>query len=729
MTQFPFIATCELLSNFLSVTEEVLQENSRKDVAANKIIFFIIIEVFKLNSYKDTILLKDSIYKCKYFFFKIHSSANLSPCLQLVFYLKAFLQIVKPFKILNMTTGKINVSVENIFPLIKKFLYSDHEIFLRELISNGTDATLKLKHLTNIGEAKVEYGNPIIEVKIDKEGKKLHIIDQGIGMTADEVEKYINQLAFSGAEEFLEKYKDSAKDSGIIGHFGLGFYSAFMVASKVEIITKSYKDEPAAHWTCDGSPEFSLEPADKTTRGTEIILHIAEDSLEFLEDFKIKELLNKYNKFMPIPIKFGTKTNTLPKPEDAPEDYTPETVETDNIINNPNPAWTKQPADLTEEDYKTFYHELYPMQFEEPLFNIHLNVDYPFNLTGILYFPKLGSDMQIQKDRIQLYQNQVFVTDNVEGIVPEFLTMLKGVIDSPDIPLNVSRSGLQADAAVKKISNYITRKVADKLKSLFSENREDFEQKWNDIKIVLEYGMLSEDKFYEKAGAFVLYPTVEDKYYTLEELKEALKEKQTDKDGKLVVLYAGNKEAQHSYIEIAKEKGYEVLLLDSPIISHLIQKLESDNKDLTFVRVDSDHIDNLIKKEETTISKLSEEEQNSLKTVVETVVPKQTYTVQLEALDSQAAPFIITQPEFMRRMKEMSQTGGGGMFGMGNMPEMYNLVVNTNSPLASTILNTEDKTNQEHLVKQALDLAKLSQNLLKGEALTTFVKRSFEMIK
>ncbi|GEL11695.1 molecular chaperone HtpG [Flavobacterium glycines] len=628
-----------------------------------------------------------------------------------------------------MTTGKINVSVENIFPLIKKFLYSDHEIFLRELISNGTDATLKLKHLTNIGEAKVEYGNPIIEVKIDKEGKKLHIIDQGIGMTADEVEKYINQLAFSGAEEFLEKYKDTAKDSGIIGHFGLGFYSAFMVASKVEIITKSYKDEPAAHWTCDGSPEFSLEPADKTERGTEIILHIAEDSLEFLEDSKISGLLNKYNKFMPIPIKFGTRTETLPKPEDAPEDYVNETVELDNIINNPNPAWTKQPADLTDEDYKTFYHELYPMQFEEPLFNIHLNVDYPFNLTGILYFPKLGSDLQIQKDKIQLYQNQVFVTDNVEGIVPEFLTMLKGVIDSPDIPLNVSRSGLQSDAAVKKISNYITRKVADKLKSLFNENREDFESKWNDIKIVLEYGMLSEDKFYEKAGAFVLYPTVNNKYYTLEELKENLKDKQTDKNGKLVVLYAGNKEAQHSYIEIAEEKGYEVLLLDSPIISHLIQKLENDNQNVTFVRVDSDHIDNLIKKDDTVISKLSEDEQNNLKTAVEAVVSKQTYKVQLEALDSQAAPFMITQPEFMRRMKEMSQTGGGGMFGMGNMPEMYNLVINTNSPLASTILNTEDKANQEHLVKQALDLAKLSQNLLKGEALTTFVKRSFEMIK
>ena len=627
-----------------------------------------------------------------------------------------------------MTTGKINVSVENIFPLIKKFLYSDHEIFLRELISNGTDATLKLKHLISIGEAKVEYGNPFIEVKIDKEGKKIHIIDQGLGMTADEVEKYINQVAFSGAEEFLDKYKDSAKDSGIIGHFGLGFYSAFMVAEKVEIITKSYKDEPAAHWTCDGSPEFTLEPADKTSRGTEIILHIAEDSLEFLEDSKISGLLNKYNKFMPIPIKFGTRTETLPKPEDAPEDYVNETLEVDNIINNPNPAWTKQPTELSDEDYKNFYRELYPMQFEDPLFHIHLNVDYPFNLTGILYFPKLGSDMQIQKDKIQLYQNQVYVTDNVEGIVPEFLTMLKGVIDSPDIPLNVSRSGLQADGAVKKISNYITRKVADKLKALFNENRADFEAKWNDIKIVLEYGMLSEDKFYEKAGAFVLYPTVDDTYFTLEELKEKLKENQTDKDGKLVVLYAGNKEAQHSYIETAKEKGYEVLLLDSPIISHLIQKIEGDNKDVTFVRVDSDHIDNLIKKDENTISKLSDEEKETLKTSLEAYIPK-AYSVQLEAMDSQAAPFIITQPEFMRRMKEMSQSGGGGMFGMGNMPEMYNLVVNTNSDLANNILNTEDKTHQEHLVKQALDLAKLSQNLLKGEALTAFVKRSFEMIK
>ena len=629
-----------------------------------------------------------------------------------------------------MASGKINVSVENIFPLIKKFLYSDHEIFLRELVSNATDATLKLKHLTTIGETDAVYGNPVIEVKIDKEGKKLHIIDQGLGMSAEEVEKYINQIAFSGAEEFLEKYKDSAKDSGVIGHFGLGFYSAFMVASKVEIITKSYKNEPAAHWTCDGSPEFTLIPSDKTDRGSEVILHIAEDSLEFLEESRIKELLTKYNKFMPIPIKFGTKKEALPKPEDAPEDYKTEFIEVDNIINNPNPAWTKLPVDLKDEDYKTFYHELYPMQFEEPLFNIHLNVDYPFNLTGILYFPKITADLQMQKDKIQLYQNQVYVTDNVEGIVPEFLGMLKGVIDSPDIPLNVSRSYLQADGNVKKISNYITRKVADKLKALINENREDFEKKWNDIKIVLEYGMLSEPKFYEKSGDFVLYPTTDNKYYTLAELKETLAPNQTDKDGKLVVLYASNKEAQHSYIEIAKEKGYQVILLDSPIISHLVQKLESDNENLTFARVDADFIDKLIQKEEETSSKLSDEEKEKLKTVLEALVPKEKYTVQLENLDSKAAPFMITQPEFMRRMKEMSASGGGGgMFGMGNFPDMYNLVVNTNSEIATTILAAENEEAKTKLVKQALDLAKLSQGLLKGEELTAFVKRSFESIK
>lgn len=629
-----------------------------------------------------------------------------------------------------MTTGKINVSVENIFPLIKKFLYSDHEIFLRELVSNATDATLKLKHLTSIGETKVEYGNPIIEIKIDKEGKKLHIIDQGIGMSKEEVEKYINQLAFSGAEEFLNQYKDSAKDTGIIGHFGLGFYSAFMVAEKVEIITKSYKDEPAAHWTCDGSPEFTLEAHSKTDRGTEIILHIADDSTEFLEENRIGELLSKYNKFMPIPIKFGTRQEALPKPEDAPEDYKTEYKEVDNIINNPSPAWTKQPSELSDENYKEFYRELYPMQFEEPLFNIHLNVDYPFNLTGILYFPKLTPDLQIQKDRIQLYQNQVYVTDNVEGIVPEFLTMLKGVIDSPDIPLNVSRSYLQADGNVKKISNYITRKVGDKLKSLFNENREDFEKKWNDIKIVIEYGMLSEPKFYEKAADFVLYPTVDGKYYTLAELKEKLAANQTDKDGNLVLLYASDKDAQHSYIAAAKEKEYQVLLLDSPIISHLIQKLEADNEKTSFARVDADFIDNLIKKDQEQISKLSDDEKTQLKTSLEAVVPKEKYTIQVEALDSNAAPFIITQAEFMRRMKEMSRSGGGGgMFGMGNFPEMYNLVVNANSELASKLLAEKDADVQQKLINQALDLAKISQGLLKGEELTNFVKRSFEMIK
>lgn len=627
-----------------------------------------------------------------------------------------------------MATGNINVSVENIFPLIKKFLYSDHEIFLRELISNATDATLKLKHLTSIGEAKVEYGNPIIEVRIDKENKKLHIIDQGIGMTKEEVEKYINQVAFSGAEEFLEKYKDSAKDSGIIGHFGLGFYSAFMVANKVEIITKSYKDEPAAHWVCEGTTEFTLEETTKEERGTEVILHINEDDKEFLEEYKIRELLVKYNKFMPIPIKFGTKTETLPLPEDAPKDAKPETKTVDDIINNPTPAWTKQPSELEDKDYKDFYRELYPMQFEEPLFHIHLNVDYPFNLTGILYFPKLGQDMNIQKDKIQLYQNQVFVTDNVEGIVPEFLTMLKGVIDSPDIPLNVSRSYLQADGAVKKISSYITKKVADKLKSLFTNNREDFEKKWNDIKIVIEYGMLSEEKFFEKAEKFALYPTVDDKYYTFEELEAKIKDNQTDKDGNLVILYASNKDAQHSYIESAKEKGYEVLLLDSPIIAHLIQKLETSKEKISFTRVDSDHINNLIKKEDTEISKLSEDEKTKLKEDIEKVVPSEKYTVQLEAMDSTAAPLIITQPEFMRRMKEMQQTGGG-MFGMGNFPEMYNLVVNTNHPLITEILNTKTEKKQERLIKQALDLAKLAQNLLKGEELTAFIKRSFEMVK
>ena len=634
-----------------------------------------------------------------------------------------------------MSKGNINVSVENIFPLIKKFLYSDHEIFLRELISNGTDATSKLKHLISIGEAKTELGDAKIEIILDKKTNTLTIKDQGLGMTADEVEKYINQIAFSGAEEFLDKYKDN--EAGIIGHFGLGFYSAFMVADKVEIITKSFKDESAAHWTCDGSPEYTLVEHEKADRGTEIILHIAEDSKEFLEETKISELLNKYNRFNQVPIKFGTEevndpefTPKTTKDKDGKETTEPhKQITVDKIINNTDPAWTKKPADLEAEDYTNFYRELYPMQFEESLFHIHLNVDYPFNLTGILFFPKLSPSMDMQKDKIQLYQNQVFVTDNVEGIVPDFLQMLKGVIDSPDIPLNVSRSYLQADGAVKKISGYITKKVGDKLASLFKNNREDFESKWNDIKVIIEYGMLSEDKFFDKAQKFALYPTVDDSFYTFNEFIEKTKDAQTDKDGNHIILYAANKDAQHSYIHSAKEKGYEVLLLDSPIISHLMQKLETSNEKVKFTRVDADHIDNLIKKEDTVISKLSDEEKESLKPMIENVVPKQTYTVQLEAMDSNASPFIITVPEFMRRMKEMSASGGGGMMGMGNLPEMYNLVVNTNHELVGEILQTKTSKKRDRLISQSFDLAKLSQNLLHGEDLTNFIKRSYELIK
>jgi len=647
----------------------------------------------------------------------------------MVFFLKKGVQ--NTIKQHTMTKGNINVSVENIFPLIKKFLYSDHEIFLRELISNATDATLKLKHLTTIGEAKVEYGNPKIEVKADKESNTLTITDQGIGMTAEEVQKYINEVAFSGAEEFLEKYKDTAKDTGIIGHFGLGFYSAFMVADKVEIISKSYKeDSKAVHWTCDGSPEFTLEETDeKTERGTTIVLHIAEDSKEFLEDYRIRELLNKYNKFMPVPIKFGTKTETLPLPEDAPKDAKPETQEVDNIINNPNPAWTIAPSELTNEDYTKFYHELYPMQFEEPLFHIHLNVDYPFHLTGILFFPKLGNNINIEKDKIQLYQNQVFITDEVKGIVPDFLMLLRGVIDSPDIPLNVSRSYLQADGAVKKISSYITKKVADKMVSLIHENREDYEKKWNDIKVVIEYGMITEEKFFEKSDKFSLYPNTDGKYYLWNELEEKIKPLQTDKDGNLVILYASNIDEQYAYIQSAKDKGYEVLLLDSPIVPHLIQKLEGSKEKVQFVRVDADHVNNLIKKDEPIISKLNDTEKESLKKEVEEAVNDQKFTVQLEDLASEDAPFVITQPEFMRRMKDMQATGGGGMFGMGNFPEMYNLVVNANSEFASEILKTENAEEKKDKIQYALDLAKLSQNLLKGKELSEFIQRSYQNLK
>ena len=622
-----------------------------------------------------------------------------------------------------MGKGKINVSVENIFPLIKKFLYSDQEIFLRELVSNATDALTKLSHMSSIGEVKGDIGNLGLEIKVNKKEKTLHIIDNGVGMSSEEVKKYINDVAFSGAEEFLEKYKDKKEDAGIIGHFGLGFYSSFMVADKVEIITKSYKDEPAAHWICDGSPEYSLKKSQKEERGTEIILHISKDSKDYLEESKITELLNKYNKFMPFPIKFGTKEETINKDEKGEKS---ETKTVDNIINNTNPAWTKTPSDLKDEDYKNFYKELYPFQFEEPLFHIHLNVDYPFNLTGILYFPKISNDLNIQKDRIQLYQNQVFVTDNVEGIVPEFLALLKGVIDSPDIPLNVSRSYLQSDTSVKKITNYITRKVADKLNSIFKNDRKSLEEKWNDIKVVIEYGMLTEDKFYDKAEEFNLYPTVDEKYLTYPELEKKIKKSQTDKDGNLIILYAQNKDDQHSYIKNAKEKGYEVLLLDSPIISHLIQKFESKKEKVKFTRVDSDALENLINKEENKVSKLNDEEKEKLKPMIEDVVSEEKYTVQLEPMDSNSLPFMLAQPEFMRRMKDMQQTGGGAM---GSFPEMYTLIVNTNHELIGKILNTRTENKRKRLIKQSIDLAKLSQSTLKGEELTEFIKRSIDLIK
>jgi len=622
-----------------------------------------------------------------------------------------------------MGKGKINVSVENIFPLIKKFLYSDQEIFLRELVSNATDALTKINHMSSVGKIKGDIEDLGIEIKVNKKDKTFHIIDNGVGMTAEEVKKYINDIAFSGAEEFLEKYKNEKDDAGIIGHFGLGFYSSFMVADKVEIITKSYKNVSAAHWTCDGSPEYSLKKSSKKERGTEVILHISKESKDYLEETKIIELLNKYNKFMPYPIKFGTKEEAVNKDD---KDGESKTITVDNIINNTNPAWSKPPSELKEDDYKNFYKELYPFQFEEPLFHIHLNVDYPFNLTGILYFPKISNDLNIQKDRIQLYQNQVFVTDNVEGIVPEFLALLKGVIDSPDIPLNISRSYLQSDSSVKKITNYITRKVADKLNSIFKNDRKSLEDKWNDIKVVIEYGMLTEDKFYDKAEEFNLFPTVDEKYLTYSELEKKIKKNQTDKEGNLIILYAQNKDEQHSYINNAKDKGYEVLLLDSPIISHLIQKFESKKEKIKFTRVDSDSLENIINKEENKISKLSDEEKEKLKPMIEESVSEEKYTVQLEPMDSNSLPFMLAQPEFMRRMKEMQQTGGGAM---GSFPEMYTLIVNTNHELVGKILNTRTENKRKRLIKQSIDLAKLSQSTLKGEELTEFIKRSIDLIK
>lgn len=630
------------------------------------------------------------------------------------------------------TTGKINVQTENIFPIIKKFLYSDNEIFLRELVSNATDATQKLKALTSMGEAKGELGDLKIEVILDKAAKTITIKDKGLGMTKDEIEKYITQIAFSGAEEFVQKYQDKVDKNVVIGHFGLGFYSAFMVAEKVEIFSLSYKEgSKAVRWECDGSPEYQIEEIDsKTDRGTNIVLHVAEDSLEFLENQKIEGLLKKYCKFLPVEIVFGTRKEWIPNGEKDEKGIEKETeIDVENIINNPNPAWIRKPADLKDEDYKAFYRELYPMQFEEPLFHIHLNVDYPFNLTGILYFPKLSNKFEAPKDRIQLYSNQVFVTDNVENIVPDFLTMLRGVIDSPDIPLNVSRSYLQADSNVKKISAHITKKVADKLDELFKKDRPDFESKWDDIKIFVQYGLISDEKFYEKASKFTLLKNTEGKAFTFEEYDAHVKANQTDKDNKLVFLYATNIDEQHTYIDAAKSRGYDVLLMDSPLDSHLINSLESKLSNTQFVRVDSDTVEKLIKKDDGQVSKLTEEEQTKLKPVIEGVVAKEKYTVQFESLSETDSPMLITRPEFMRRMKDMqAMGGGGGMNFYGSMPDMYNLVVNSNHPLISKILAETDNAKQSQLAKQAADLALLAQGLLKGEELTKFVKRSVEMI-
>lgn len=678
--------------------------------------------------------------------------------------------------------GKINVTSENIFPIIKKFLYSDHEIFLRELISNAVDATQKLKTLASVGDFNGELGDLTIRVSIDKKNKTLTVSDRGVGMTAREIEKYINQIAFSGAEEFMKKYKKDA--NAIIGHFGLGFYSSFMVSDKVEIITKSYKRGKAIKWTCKGDPSYTIEDTEKDDRGTSIVLYLDKDSLEFLEEGNIQRLLGKYSRFLPIPIAFGK--------EQEWKDNKYVDTDKDKIINITEPAWTKKPSELTDEDYKNFYNELYPMS-EEPLFNIHLNVDYPFTLTGILYFPKIRNNFEVQKNKIQLYSNQVFVTDSVEGIVPDFLTLLHGVLDSPDIPLNVSRSFLQSDQNVKKISGHITKKVADRLKDIFKNEREQFESKWDDLKLFINYGMLTEEKFWDKARDFALFKNTENKYFTYSEYKDVIKENQTDKDGNLVYLYANDKDEEFGFIQAARDKGYDVLLMDGQFDTHFINHLEQKFDKSRFVRVDSDVIDKLIPKEEKRDSKLTQEQLDILKPVIESQLPSSSYFIQFEALSENDKPMLITQAEWTRRMKEMSKLSGGGMDIYGNMPDSFNLVVNTNHHIINSISaeidkklgagikeideaqkpfkedvasleklgegKKEEEVSQEEkdelaelrnkiegldkkrnellnnygkkskLIKQLIDLALLSNNMLTGEALNSFVNRSIELIK
>ena len=628
-----------------------------------------------------------------------------------------------------MKTGQIHVQTENIFPIIKKFLYSDHEIFLRELVSNAVDASQKLKFFAKNGEFKGEIGDLKVEVILDKEVKTLTIRDRGIGMTAEEIDKYINQIAFSGAEEFVEKYKGTDGAEQIIGHFGLGFYSAFMVSEKVQIRTLArYDGAQAVQWESNGSPEYTITNIDKEERGTDIVLYLNEESVEFLEKNRISDILNKYCKFLPVPIVFGTKTEYIDSPEgEKDEDGKIKRVatEVENQINNPEPAWTKAPIDLKQEDYDSFYRELYPMTFDQPLFHIHLNVDYPFNLTGILYFPKIKENVEVQRNKINLYSNQVFITDSVAEIVPEFLTLLHGVIDSPDIPLNVSRSYLQSDSNVKKISSHITKKVSDKLAEMFKNDRDDFEAKWDDLQIFVQYGTLTDDKFAEKAKSFSLVKSTDGKYYTLDELKEKVAPIQTDKDEKVVFLYTPDAEEQFSLVKKAKERGYEVLVLNSPLASHWISKMEQTFEKVTFTRVDSDSLDNLIKKSEEIPSILSKDEEEKVKGVFEGVVNKEKFTVQIQSMSSDEAPIIVTQPEFIRRMMEQQKMGGGGFYGA--FPEMYNLVVNANHETITSIL-AKDEAGQQESAKYLADLALLSQGMLKGEALDSFIERSLKNI-
>lgn len=629
--------------------------------------------------------------------------------------------------------GSINVKTENIFPVIKKFLYSDHEIFLREIVSNAVDATQKLKTLSSLGEFKGEFGDCTIDVKIDEKAKTLTIIDHGVGMSKEEVEKYITQIAFSGAEEFVEKYKGKSEleANSLIGHFGLGFFSSFMVSDLVEIRTKSYKDTPGVHWTCDGSTDYTIEECDKSERGTEVIMHIDEASSEFLQESKILELLNKYCKFMPVAIRFGQESVWEDSETEKDNKGNPKRVEKkkDRIINDTNPLWKQKPSDLKDEDYNKFFHKLYPMNFDEPLFHIHLNVDYPFNLTGILYFPKVKKNIDPTREKIQLYCNQVFVTDSVEGVVPEYMMLMRGVLDSPDIPLNVSRSYLQADGNVKKISSHISKKVAEKLEQMYKDNKEEFLKKWDDLAIFIKYGMISDEKFYERMNKVCQLKNVQGEYFTFEDYKKKIETAQTDKDKKLVYLYAQNVENQYPYIQAAKDKGYDVLLMDGILDSHFIQMLEQKFTDSRFARIDSDTIDKLIPKDEVVPSKLNEDECKKVKEMVEMIFDKEKFSVQTESMEQDVQPFTITQNEFMRRMKEMSEMGGGMASFYGDMPEHYNVVVNTNHEIISQILNEQDTEKRVNTLNQLKDLALLQQGLLKGEALDCFIKRSVQIIK